>query len=67
MSLSDEDPPDVLGSDLIDIGHYVVEHLALEIDPFPRAPGAEVAPPEPEEPPSPFAALSRLKRPDPEG
>ncbi|WP_236627552.1 hypothetical protein [Caulobacter sp. B11] len=40
---------------------YVIEHLALELDPFPRKPGAVfVAPPEPVEL-SPFAALKRLK------
>src|SRR5207247_506125 len=51
------EPPDVLEGDAIDIAAYVVEHLALEVDPFPRKPGAtfDFAPPEPE--PSPFAAL----------
>ena len=39
---------------------YVVEHLALELDPFPRKPGAVfVQPPEPTEI-SPFAALKAL-------
>ncbi len=56
------DPPDVLDGDLIDVAAYLVEHLALELDPFPRAPGAEfVQPPEPGEP-SPFAGLAALKR-----
>lgn len=67
MQLQDDDPPDVLESDRIDIGHYVVEHLALDIDPFPRAPDAEFTQPEPEEPPSPFAVLSRLKGDAPKG
>ena len=45
----------------IDLGQYVVEHLALELDPFPRKPGAEfVQPPEPAEI-SPFAVLKALK------
>ncbi|HEX8233309.1 MAG TPA: YceD family protein [Caulobacteraceae bacterium] len=57
-----EDPPDVLEDDTIELGAYVVEHLALEIDPFPRKPGAEFEAPEPEEPPSPFAVLGALKR-----
>jgi uncharacterized metal-binding protein YceD (DUF177 family) len=61
------DPPDVLESDDIDIGHYVVEHLALEIDPFPRTPGAAFEPPDLGEPESPFAVLRRLKDPPAEG
>lgn len=56
-----EDPPDVLEGETLDLGGYLVEHLALELDPFPRAPGAEwVAPEEPPEP-SPFAKLAALK------
>lgn len=55
-----EDPPDVLEGDTIDLAAYVVEHLALEIDPFPRKPGAVFTPPEAEEPPSPFAVLKGL-------
>jgi uncharacterized metal-binding protein YceD (DUF177 family) len=55
------DPPDVLPGEVIDLSAYVVEHLALEIDPFPRKPGAEFeyAPDAPVE--SPFAVLKRLK------
>ena len=56
-----EDPPDVLEDDRIDLAAYVVEHLALEVDPFPRKPGAVFEPPAPEEPPSPFAVLRRLQ------
>ncbi|HEY8617863.1 DUF177 domain-containing protein [Phenylobacterium sp.] len=56
-----EDPPDVLPGDAIDAAGYVVEHLALEVDPFPRKPGAEFeyTPPTQEE--SPFAVLKKLK------
>ena len=54
------DPPDVLEGAVVDLAAYVVEHLALEIDPFPRKPGAVFTPPEPEEPPSPFAVLKGL-------
>lgn len=59
------DPPDVLDGDAVDLAGYVVEHLALEIDPFPRKPGAEFdyTPTTQEE--SPFAVLKKLK--DPEG
>lgn len=60
------DPPDVLEGDQIDLAAYVVEHLSLEIDPFPRKPGAVFEPPEPEVERSPFAALLKLKNPDPE-
>jgi uncharacterized metal-binding protein YceD (DUF177 family) len=56
-----DDPPDVLEGETIDVSGYVVEHLALELDPFPRKPGAVfVQPPEPVEI-SPFAALKGLK------
>jgi hypothetical protein len=56
-----EDPPDVLESDEIDLAAYVVEHLALEIDPFPRKPGVEFEPPADNADLSPFAVLRRLK------
>jgi hypothetical protein len=57
------DAPDVLDSDNLDVAGYVVEHLALEIDPFPRKPGATFAYAPPEEESSPFAALKKLKDP----
>ena len=55
------DPPDLLEGDAVDVAAYVVEHLALEIDPFPRKPGAafDYSPPDAEE--SPFAVLKKLK------
>jgi uncharacterized metal-binding protein YceD (DUF177 family) len=55
------DPPDVLASDSIDLAAYVAEHLALEIDPFARKPGAEFDYAPPAEETSPFAALQKLK------
>ncbi|WP_374470443.1 DUF177 domain-containing protein [Phenylobacterium sp.] len=58
-----EDPPDVLQADSVDVAGYVVEHLALEIDPFPRRPGAEFAYTPPVEEESPFAVLKKLKEP----
>jgi hypothetical protein len=57
-----EDPPDVLEGESIDLGGYVVEHLALEIDPFPRKPGIEFEPPPEPAAPSPFDVLRGLKR-----
>ena len=56
-----EDPPDLLESERVDVAAYVVEHLALEIDPFPRRPGVVFTPPEDEQPPSPFQVLRDLK------
>jgi len=37
----DEDPPDLIENGVIDLGEAVTELLSLEIDPFPRAEGAE--------------------------
>lgn len=58
-----DDPPDVLTSDAVDVSGYVVEHLSLELDPFPRKPDAsfDYQPPEVEE--SPFAVLKKLQEP----
>jgi hypothetical protein len=56
-----EDPPDVLDGEEIDVGAYLVEHLALQIDPFPRKPGAVFEPPDEPGPPSPFEALRNFK------
>jgi hypothetical protein len=61
IELDADDPPDVLEGDLVDLAAYVVEHLALEIDPFPRKPGVEFV--QPDQPPerSPFDVLRALK------
>ncbi|MDB5472166.1 MAG: hypothetical protein JWR84_3726 [Caulobacter sp.] len=56
-----DDPPDVLTADKVDLAAYVVEHLALEVDPFPRKPGAVYEPPVEDNVLSPFAALGKLK------
>ena len=40
---------------------YVVEDLALAIDPFPRKPGVEFEAPDAPGEPSPFAVLAKLK------
>ena len=61
VDLDADDPPDVAPGDAVDVGAYVVEHLALEIDPFPRKPGAEFEPREPEPESSPFAVLKAIK------
>jgi hypothetical protein len=56
-----DDPPDVVEADRVDVSAYLIEHLALEIDPFPRKPGAVFEPPA--EPPeaSPFAVLRAIR------
>ena len=56
-----EDAPDLLDEDRIDLADYVVEHLALEIDPFPRKPGVEFTAPDEPGPASPFAVLRDFK------
>ncbi|PTS81914.1 MULTISPECIES: DUF177 domain-containing protein [unclassified Caulobacter] len=56
-----DDPPDILENDMVDVSGYVVEHLALELDPFPRKPGAVFEPPQPTAEISPFSALKALK------
>ena len=61
IGLDTPDPPDVLDGDSIDVAALVVEHLALEIDPYPRTPGAVFEAPEETAPESPFAALAALK------
>ncbi len=62
FGLDSEDPPDVAEDRVIDLAAYVVEHLALELDPFPRKPGVEFEPPAGEAEPSPFAVLAKLRR-----
>lgn len=57
------DAPDVLAGDAIDVAAYVIEHLALELDPFPRKPGVEFDYQPAEVETSPFAALKKLTEP----
>lgn len=64
VDLEAPDPPDVSPDGSVDIADLVVEHFALEIDPFPRKEGVEFAPTEPDPEDSPFAALRRLRRED---
>lgn len=60
-----EEAPDAIVEGAIDLGEAVAEALALALDPYPRAPGVEFAPPpgppEPERP-NPFAVLEKLKK-----
>jgi hypothetical protein len=59
------DPADILPEEGIDLGELVVQELAVALDPYPRAAGAEVPerfrPPEVEEKEGPFSALMMLK------
>jgi len=62
---ADLDAPDTFTGNAIDLGAIASEHLALGLDPYPRAPGVAFAPHEEgEKEPSPFAALARLKNRD---
>ena len=63
-----DEPPEYLAGGYVDVGEVVAETLGLEIEPFPRAPGAvfaaSAAPSEAEKNPEksgPFAALAKLK------
>ncbi len=66
VELDDEEPPEPIVDGVIDLGEAVAEHLALALDPFPRAPGARFD--EPAEVPtdnersSPFAGLAAFKK-----
>jgi hypothetical protein len=67
IDLEAEDPPDEAEEEGVDPSVYVLESLALALDPFPRKPGAVFEPPAAETSASPFAALSDLvKRPRPD-
>jgi hypothetical protein len=57
------DAPDVIADDAVDIAEYLVEHLSLELDPFPRKPGVTFDYAPPTEELSPFAALRKLAEP----
>lgn len=66
---NDPDPAEPIVDGQIDVGEAVAEQIALEIDPFPRAPGAEFTLPAAaggaesvgDERPNPFAKLAILK------
>ncbi len=61
----DDDPPEPLDGDRLDLGAAVAEHLALSLDPFPRKADAvlpESATDGQHEATGPFAVLARLKR-----
>jgi uncharacterized metal-binding protein YceD (DUF177 family) len=41
IDLTEGEPPEAFVDGVIDIGEVVAEHMGLEIDPFPRSPGAQ--------------------------
>lgn len=61
----DEDPPEPVIGDTIDVGEVVAEQLGLGLDPYPRKPGAAFEPPSEKLESGaehPFAELGRLRR-----
>lgn len=70
VSAEDEDAPEPLTGDTLDLGEAVAEQLSLALDPYPRAPGAtfegatfgRAGDAEEEEVANPFAVLRELKR-----
>ncbi len=64
VDIDAEDPPDPLTGPLLDLGPVITEQLALALDPYPRAPDADLKAAlgtDADGPSSPFAALARLK------
>jgi hypothetical protein len=62
----DEDPDDLPAeAGAVDMGEALAQQLSLALDPYPRAPGAEL-PAEATDGGAhgPFAALAKLKRPE---
>lgn len=64
VKFDEEDPPDELEGPVLDLGPILVEQLALALDPYPRSEGAKLPDIDDsgDEKPSPFAALSRLRK-----
>lgn len=60
IDLDADDPADVVEGGFVDVAAYVVEALALTLDPFPRKPGAVFEAPAETPPASPFSILRDL-------
>ena len=67
LSVTDDDPPEPLVDEMVDVGVAVGEMVALALDPWPRKPGAEVDSgfvSVQSQRTSPFAVLKSLKEDD---
>jgi uncharacterized metal-binding protein YceD (DUF177 family) len=63
FSIADEDEPDPIIDDKIDLGALAAEFFALGLDPYPRKPGASFEPSaEPDAAVSPFSSLADAAR-----
>lgn len=65
LDLTDDLPAEPLTGDVVDIGAAAAEQLGLELDPYPRKPGASfesVTGERPEEPIGPFAPLAGWRK-----
>ena len=62
---TEEDEPELVVGSEIDLAAPILEELALALDPYPRAPGAELPATEAPQPvdEGPFAVLKKLKQP----
>lgn len=58
----DPDAPEPLPPEGLDLGEEVAQLLSLALDPYPRAPGADLPPEATDEGSSPFAELKGLKK-----
>jgi len=43
FNVDDDDPPEMVHNGMIDLGEVVAQYLSLELDPYPRAPGVNLA------------------------
>ena len=59
---TDPDAPEPLPPEGLDLGEEVAQLLSLALDPYPRAPGADLPPEATDETGSPFAELKALKK-----
>ena len=70
LALEDDDWPEPLIDNRIDVGEAIVQHLALALDPYPRAPGVALTGYQDDEPggggqsagANPFRDLAKLKK-----
>ena len=63
VDVEEEDTPEPVEGEALDLGEALVQQLALALDPYPRKPGAELEWREGgEEETNPFAVLKQLKK-----